>query len=151
MHVLDLIEVQQPSETFSKIIKSTNQYLRRNKGAAADFDILKNVASLYRESVRATDLVARYGGEEFVVLLPHTDVASGRALAERIRKAVAAEPVSFGEKGAVTITASIGIASVLPVDEDDLKTVGDSLLARADVALYRAKAAGRNRVEAATG
>ena len=47
----DLIEVQQPSETFQKIIKSTNQYLRRNKGAAADFDILKDVAERYSDAL----------------------------------------------------------------------------------------------------
>lgn len=118
-------------------------------GHAAGDEVLRELAQRVESQVRASDVAARYGGEEFVVLLPHTDVASGKALAERIRRAVAAEPVSFEGKGEVTITASIGIASVLPSDEDDLKTVGDSLLARADVALYRAKAAGRNRVEAA--
>ena len=116
-------------------------------GHAAGDEVLRELAQRVESQVRASDVAARYGGEEFVVLLPHTDVASGKALAERIRGAVAAEPVSLGAKGEVTITASIGIASVIPPDVDDLKTVGDSLIARADVALYRAKAAGRNRVE----
>jgi two-component system cell cycle response regulator len=116
-------------------------------GHAAGDEVLRELAQRVESQVRASDVAARYGGEEFVVLLPHTDVDAGKALAERIRRAVSAEPVSFDDEGEVTVTASIGIATVLPGDEDDLKTVGDSLLARADVALYRAKAAGRNRVE----
>ena len=120
-------------------------------GHAAGDEVLRELAQRVESQVRASDVAARYGGEEFVVLLPHTDVTAGKALAERIRRAVAAEPVSFDEEGQVTVTASIGIASVLPGGGEDLKTVGDSLLARADVALYRAKAAGRNRVEVSTG
>jgi diguanylate cyclase (GGDEF)-like protein len=117
-------------------------------GHAAGDEVLRELAQRVELQVRASDVAARYGGEEFVVLLPHTGVGAGEALAERIRRAVSADPVSFDE-GQVTVTASIGIASVLPGEGDDLKTVGDSLLARADVALYRAKAAGRNRVEVA--
>jgi diguanylate cyclase (GGDEF)-like protein len=116
-------------------------------GHAAGDDVLRELAQRVESQVRASDVAARYGGEEFVILLPHTDVVSGRLLAERIRQEVAAKPVVFESDGQVTITASIGIAAVLPVDGDDLKTLGDSLLARADVALYRAKASGRNRVE----
>lgn len=119
-------------------------------GHAAGDEVLRELAQRVESQVRASDVAARYGGEEFVVLLPHTDVDAGKALAERIRRAVSAEPVSLDDEGKVTVTASIGIASVLPGDGDDLKTVGDSLLARADVALYRAKAAGRNRVEVST-
>jgi diguanylate cyclase len=93
-------------------------------------------------------VAARYGGEEFVLLLPHTDVESGARLAERIRLAVGRSPVIFGDEPGVTVTTSIGIASVTPgPDDTDLKGLGDSLLARADVALYRAKSAGRDRVE----
>ncbi|HEX7718674.1 MAG TPA: GGDEF domain-containing protein, partial [Woeseiaceae bacterium] len=91
-----------------------------------------------------------YGGEEFVILMPHTDVASGKLLAERIRQAVSSSPVRFGNREEVAVTTSIGIAAALPgVDDKDLKTIGDSLLARADVALYQAKASGRNRIEVA--
>jgi diguanylate cyclase (GGDEF)-like protein len=120
-------------------------------GHAAGDEVLRELAQRVEAQVRASDVAARYGGEEFVVLLPHTDVAAGEALAQRIRQAVSAEPVSFDGQGQVTVTASIGIASVLPGEGEDLKTAGDSLLARADVALYRAKAAGRNRVEVSSG
>ena len=81
------------------------------------------------------------------MLLPGTETESGQLLAERIRKAVSANPIEIGGGDSITITASIGIASVTPDrDVDDLKTAGESLLARADVALYSAKSAGRDRV-----
>jgi len=98
--------------------------------------------------VRASDVAARYGGEEFVVLLPATDVSSAAKLAERIRKEIAESAMALPNGESATITASIGIAEVSPREDDkDLKTLGDSLIARADVALYAAKSAGRDRVE----
>lgn len=116
-------------------------------GHAAGDAVLREIAQRIESQVRASDIAARYGGEEFVVLLPGTDVDSALLLAERIRKAVSATPISLPNGEGVTITASIGISEVQPAPEaDDLKTIGDSLIARADVALYAAKAAGRDRV-----
>ena len=70
-----------------------------------------------------------------------------QSLAERIRAAVGAQPVELPNGESITITASIGIAEVHPQpDDEDLKTMGDALIARADVALYAAKSAGRDRV-----
>ena len=116
-------------------------------GHAAGDVVLQELAQRIESQVRASDVAARYGGEEFVVLLPRTDVASASKLAERIRSAVAAEPVVLPNGETVTITASIGIAEVSPrVADKDLKTLGDSLIARADVALYAAKSAGRDQV-----
>jgi len=81
------------------------------------------------------------------VLLPNTGIESASLLAERIRKAVSATPVSLPGGEFITITASIGIAAVRPPrDAMDLKTIGESLIARADVALYAAKSAGRDTV-----
>ncbi len=97
--------------------------------------------------VRASDVAARYGGEEFVVLLPNTDVTSAKLLAERVRRAISAMPVPISDEQSVSITASIGIARVCPAkDDEDLKTLGDSLIARADVALDAAKSAGRDQI-----
>ena len=80
-------------------------------------------------------------------MLPDTDIASGVKLAERIRSAVSAAPYDLPGGVQKTITASIGIAGVTPdADVEDLKTVGEALIARADVALYRAKSDGRDRV-----
>lgn len=116
-------------------------------GHAAGDAVLRELAQRIESQVRVSDIAARYGGEEFVVLLPGAEIESGTLLAERIREAVSATPIDIGNGNSVTITASIGIASIAPGrDVDDLKTTGDSLLARADVALYSAKSAGRDRV-----
>ncbi len=118
-------------------------------GHAAGDAVLRELAQRIESQVRASDIAARFGGEEFVVLLPATEVESGELLAERIRKAISAEPIEIGEGKEVTITASIGIASIAPGrDIQDLKTAGESLLARADVALYSAKSSGRDQVAA---
>jgi diguanylate cyclase (GGDEF)-like protein len=68
-------------------------------------------------------------------------------LAERVRNAVAAAPFELPQGESVGVTVSIGISSLVPdADDKDFKTLGDALIARADVALYSAKAAGRDRV-----
>lgn len=116
-------------------------------GHAAGDEVLVELAQRIESEVRASDVAARYGGEEFVVLLPATDIDSAALLAERIRRSISATPIDLRYDGSVTITASVGIASVLPDPaDDDFKTIGDALIARADVALYSAKAAGRNQV-----
>lgn len=116
-------------------------------GHAAGDAVLCELAQRIESQVRVSDIAARYGGEEFVVLLPGTEIESGQLLAERIRKAVSAKAIEIGGGDSITITASIGIASITPDrDVDDLKTAGESLLARADVALYSAKSSGRDQV-----
>ena len=130
--MLDLDHFKQVNDTF---------------GHGAGDDVLRELSHRIESQVRGSDVAARYGGEEFVILLPHTDVDSGNLLAERIRRAVSAEPVVFGDGKSVTITASIGIAYATPDEKDfDLKTLGESLIARADVALYKAKSGGRDRI-----
>ena len=97
--------------------------------------------------VRSSDIAARFGGEEFVILLPRTSSAEGRHVAERVRQAVAAAPFDLPAGGQVAVTVSIGIAEFHPgAGRTDLKSLGEALIARADAALYDAKAAGRDRV-----
>ena len=116
-------------------------------GHAAGDAVLRELASRIESQVRASDVAARFGGEEFIVLLPNTEIASAQLLAERIRAAISRTPFDLPNGESVTVTVSIGISEVCPRPDDrDLKTVGDSLIARADVALYAAKAAGRDRV-----
>jgi diguanylate cyclase (GGDEF)-like protein len=110
-------------------------------GHAVGDDVIRAVAKRVADSVRGSDVVGRYGGEEFAAVLP--DLDDDVDLAERMRAAVAASPVRT-RSGPVPVTVSVGLARLNPVD-DDL----DQLLARADHALYRAKEAGRNRVEEA--
>ena len=117
-------------------------------GHAAGDAVLTEIAQRIDAEVRESDVAARYGGEEFVVLLPDTGTSAAEKLADRIRRAVAEVPVMLPNGDTVSITTSLGIASAAPHDKDiDLKTEGDALLARADVALYRAKSNGRDRVE----
>ena len=104
-------------------------------------DVLRQVAALIRDSVRDTDIVARYGGEEFCVLLPETSCGGAMQLAERIRTAFAAQPLSVGEQ-LVSITVSIGVWG--SSDSEDLEP--DAVLGYADAALMEAKTAGKNRV-----
>ncbi len=116
-------------------------------GHIAGDQVLQEMAHRVETQVRASDVAARYGGEEFLVLLPDTDLKSGRLLAERIRKAVADSPVTLPNGETIEMTVSVGIASIeVDNDDDDLKTTGDALIARADVALYKAKSSGRNQV-----
>ena len=116
-------------------------------GHAAGDVVLRELAQRIESQVRASDVAARYGGEEFVVLLPDTNIDAGARLAERVRAAIAESPISLPNGETILITASIGIAEARPAPGDkDLKTLGDSLIARADVALYAAKSAGRDRV-----
>ena len=116
-------------------------------GHAAGDAVLREIAQRIETQVRASDVAARYGGEEFVILLPNTLVESAMLLAERIRSAISRKPFDLSNGETASVTVSIGISEVHPgPDDDDLKTLGDSLVARADVALYAAKSAGRDRV-----
>lgn len=109
-------------------------------GHLAGDKVLKIVATQLKRHLRAADFLARFGGEEFVILLPHTQMADGLALLERLRQTVEACPFHFkGEP--VTITVSMGITTFRPGERSDL------VLKRADQALYRAKDQGRNRIE----
>jgi len=145
----ELARARRHGTTITCLMLDIDHFKRVNDawGHAAGDAVLREIAHRIDAEVRASDVAARYGGEEFVILLPDTRPESGAILADRIRRAVAVEPFDIGKGRCLDITASIGIAAVSPVrEEPDLKTLGDSLVARADVALYRAKAAGRNAV-----
>jgi two-component system, cell cycle response regulator len=106
-------------------------------------DVLTEIAELLQRAVRAVDVVARYGGEEFVIVLPETGAVGAASFAERIRELVEAKTfVQTPEGTGLRITASIGVATF---PSPGVQTVED-LLAKADQALYRAKAEGRNLV-----
>jgi diguanylate cyclase (GGDEF)-like protein len=121
-----------------------------------DIDFFKNINDLYGHLVgdrvliglasrlllelRQIDLVGRYGGDEFVALLPETDLANAMSVAERLRK-VASSVIIPSPTGPVTISLSAGIASLDPESKDL-----NSLINRADQALYEAKRGGRDQV-----
>ncbi|WP_309238386.1 GGDEF domain-containing protein [Actinoplanes aureus] len=101
-------------------------------------EVIRTVASRIGAVIRRADVLGRYGGEEFAVVLPDHD-GLAVSLAERVRAAVAAEPV-LTAAGPIPVTISVGLAELDPLDSLD------RVLARADHALYRAKEGGRNRV-----
>jgi diguanylate cyclase (GGDEF)-like protein len=110
-------------------------------GHAVGDAVLQMFAKVARDTLRASDIVGRLGGEEFVAVLPSTLAEAGIA-AERVRTALAAASiVRNGQR--VTATVSIGVSSGAPT------MAVDALITRADDALYRAKANGRNRIETA--
>jgi len=109
-------------------------------GHAAGDEALRSFAEAAAACLREMDVLGRLGGEEFAILLPGTMTEQAQAVGERVRKAVARIAIE-AEGGTVRFTTSIGLTLV--DDEDD--TI-DAVLARADAALYTAKAAGRNRL-----
>jgi diguanylate cyclase (GGDEF)-like protein/PAS domain S-box-containing protein len=113
-----------------------------NHGHAAGDAVLEHFARVVGLRLRTTDLFGRLGGEEFAILLLGTGLEAAVAFADRLRNVVAETP-AMTKTGAISYTVSIGVADVSGSDE-----LPDSVLARADDALYRAKAAGRNRVVA---
>jgi diguanylate cyclase (GGDEF)-like protein len=101
--------------------------------------------------VRASDTAARFGGDEFTLLLPETALEDAVRLAERIRAAMEPE-IDVLPGQAVRVTLSIGVSAVGGAARgSDLKGLADRLLGEADAALYRAKAAGRDRAVASAG
>lgn len=108
-------------------------------GHATGDAILRGCAEAIRAGLRTSDLLGRLGGEEFAVLLPMTDASRAGEVAERLREAVSRVEVAT-DGGTVRVTTSVGVAAL---DEDAPEI--DTLLKRADEALYGAKSSGRNR------
>ncbi len=112
-----------------------------NHGHDAGDAMLKALAKTLRQSVRASDMVIRYGGEEFLIILQNTSAEEGQRVAEKIRLAVEGLKVTMGNGTVLQKTISIGLADF----PDDSPTFWQALKF-ADVALYKAKESGRNRV-----
>lgn len=103
--------------------------------------VLREFSARLKRNIRGVDLACRLGGEEFVVLMPDTDFSHSEMVAERVRQAIAERPFDVGAARPLSVTVSIGVSRMeAPTD------MPETLLKRADVALYRAKREGRNRV-----
>jgi two-component system cell cycle response regulator len=108
--------------------------------------VLRHIAQIIREQVRAIDIVARYGGEEFTVILLQAGEKKAWEIAERIRTTIEQENYYSDSGQRIPLTASIGINTLLPEDcLSDFKGVAKQFVERADQALYAAKNRGRNR------
>jgi len=117
------------------LFKSVNDTYGHIAGDA----VLRQLASLVRVNIRREDIFARVGGEEFALILPETQGPEASAVADKIRKLVEASEFSF-DTITIPVTVSLGVGSLDPADS------AESLFAKADANLYRAKQAGRNRV-----
>jgi diguanylate cyclase (GGDEF)-like protein len=136
---------QRFGRTLSAIMLDIDHFKEVNDtyGHSAGDQVLATLARRCRTNIRHVDILCRYGGEEFAILLPETDLFTASEIAERIRRSIDDEPFQT-DQHLVRVTISLGVTRAIP-ETSDLQ----ALLERADTALYRAKANGRNRVELA--
>ena len=129
--------------TFCAIMLDLDDFKKINDtyGHLVGDQVLMTTAERCRQNVRSVDIIGRYGGEEFVLILPEINAEGGRRTAERLRDVLAASPVET-ESGPVVVSASLGIAEIGPHHQRL-----EDLIHAADLAAYRAKSSGRNRVE----
>lgn len=130
--------------SFALIMLDLDDFKKLNDtlGHVAGDRALREVSAIAASQLRGVDLAARFGGEELAFLLPRTSLADAHAVAERIRDAVSSYSLVDGGH-AWKVTASLGVAAWAESGADEPST----LLRRADAALYRAKALGKDRVE----
>lgn len=115
-------------------------------GHLAGDALLNRVAQSLLGGLRSTDAVGRYGGEEFLLVLPETDLAGARAVAEKVRAMVEGITIPVGRGHTPPVTVSIGLAALDAGNQDSPRTA-TALIAAADRQLFRAKELGRNRIE----
>jgi diguanylate cyclase (GGDEF)-like protein len=132
------------SESFGVVMVDLDRFKAINDthGHQTGDAVLVELARRLTEATRDVDLVARFGGEEFILLLPNTTSAGARTVGEKVRERIGDEPFMVDDL-ALDVTVSVGVASY-PEHGSTVK----ELVAAADGALYRAKAGGRDRVEA---
>jgi len=113
-----------------------------NNGHAEGDYLLGKLGLLLKENTRGRDITARYGGEEFIVMLPNTDKKGAYLYAEKIRKLIASTAFRHREKQPLGLISISGGIATFPSDSDTI----EATVKLADIALYKSKEAGRNRV-----
>ena len=138
----ELARCRREKHTLGVILVDVDHFKKINdhRGHAAGDAVLVTVVQRITSVLRSYDSLGRYGGEEFLILAPGCDLAVAERLAERIRTAIAEEPIDLGDNTA-KVTVSMGVT--LGTTESD----PEFLVAQADTAMYNAKRNGRNRVE----
>jgi diguanylate cyclase (GGDEF)-like protein len=138
----EIVRARRSGDTLALLIIDIDHFKRVNDahGHLVGDQVLVGVAATIRRELRDYDVVGRFGGEEFVVLLPGADVREARRVAERLRTRIGHMAVA-ADDALIRVTISVGVA-LMSVHGDDLI----DLLAAADLALYRAKELGRDRV-----
>ncbi len=139
-----IMEIAETAKPVSALMFDIDHFKKVNDtyGHASGDEVLKVLAKRVSDAVRDFDMLARYGGEEFVVIMPSASSEQAFTVAERLRTRVGDKPIEVpGSAEPLTITISVGVATT-----SDPMEMADSLLARADTALYDAKSMGRNCV-----
>lgn len=146
----ELSRAQRVHQSIACLMIDVDHFKRINDryGHLAGDTVLQEVAHRIDTEMRTSDTGARFGGDEFAIVLPHGGVLDAEKVALRVLNAVRSRPIVISPEASETITLSIGVAAAAPPQgARDYKVLADRLIAEADAALYRAKSAGRNRVE----
>jgi two-component system cell cycle response regulator len=149
----ELARAQRDHHPIACLMIDVDHFKRINDeyGHLAGDAVLREVAQRIDDEMRLSDTGARFGGDEFAIVLPHGSVADGEKVAARVLEAVRSRAIVVGAQRSEIITLSIGVASACPSSDGtrDFGQLAEKLISEADAALYRAKSAGRNRVEIA--
>jgi diguanylate cyclase (GGDEF)-like protein len=139
----EFVRAQLANRQFSAIMLDIDHFKKINDtyGHSAGDQVLGEFARRCKSCIREIDYLGRYGGEELIILLPETGMNASQVVAERLRLAITNTPVRLEDAQEITISASLGVAC-----RDESTPSLETLIARADQALYMAKHNGRNRV-----
>lgn len=149
-HLLEVIEkeverARRYQRTLSGMMIDIDDFKKVNDhlGHLVGDDLLREFSHVLKRSSRKIDILGRYGGDEFLVILPESTLESARHVAERIQENLRGHRF-YTEKGSLLVTASIGLFSF-----QDLKTLdAATFIEKADQAMYKAKASGKNKIVA---
>jgi len=138
-----LSKAQELKRDMALMILDIDHFKAVNDGHGHDIGdaVIREFAVRLKRTIRGVDLACRFGGEEFVVLMPDTDFRQAEAVAERVRQSIADRGFEVGGARPLMVTVSAGVTL-----NESVTDTPESLIKRADVALYRAKREGRNRV-----
>jgi diguanylate cyclase (GGDEF)-like protein/PAS domain S-box-containing protein len=120
------------------------KFVNDSLGHSAGNELVARLANVIKDSVRATDIVARTGGDEFAILLPEGDERMATLVADKLLRAIARSGKMLRGNRHAQVTSSIGITTIRPGEE----STAEDLIVEADIAMYEAKAAGKNRSSA---